>query len=1074
MDPQTSPNSIQPKLDALNEWVEIVEPKSKKKIYANLETGICAKNPPDGATISRSEDFSDHWWELYDKKTGKYYYYNPEQQRTVWTRPKVSPTTNGNRSDRKLLIIPVSRLQTFKKLPSNEENVEKRDASTQTIASDLVSIGTQTISESAFEDEFNAKLNFIDISADPSRTSSYTHSSISKRFPLNHRQHSDFGSVSSETAPTNNFIHQGDNVKRLFKNKTTSFTKDIESSQQGPTNKKRETNGNEDSCSSYFGLPPSYRSDCGTFNKLPSGKLSHNRTDELPSSTSTFGIPQRPPVCTQKPTQVSTNNLSHYLVREARAMGIALISDDEIDDDEHETDDDCGLDEDEDTDLHDDASSQHEVASDLNASQDLGEDSSEGWKSFSDQDSPNGTFAKSCLSIQKSPIHCETATPFTFNHLIDDEKDPATCMSQQLDHRKLVENFKKSRQNSSFGLQDSLGRSYKLDANHAVQRIKTVADSYFNYDKDRLSERHLRQLSTLSTLPRPHKGTKDKIALSKRDDAGVTADADYDVVEENCGYYSDSEQLQVQNQQGANVAAAEKIHIQANQSGEPSSPIGHFDRNKTSRGSTFSVESFARENLTRHPKKGSLLFNRKVKWSRMISWTKKSIKQPMISSVSSDLSSESIASFKLIQQFMGDRKVTINKRYRQILAKSGLSDEQKESHIRGRNLRVSSSSIVNGPSLNPASNVHNVPDRLRDELAYELVVKGCTKSNLRDEIYVQMARQLTENPSAESVRWGMILMSILFSYFSPSSKFSPFLLSFLEMHSHQMARDVCLPRLEKRLRQNWITYCRKPVDGKEISIVRLSITKWPQYCGVFGESLEKIMSLQTCSPYLKTLRLPWILTTLGEKLIETDGLETEGIFRCAADHDVIAQLRLEIDCVDFRKITDAKQVYSLLSNVQDPHVIAGLLKLFFRQLQEPVFPSHLYEICLQSGQDNQLAYRVFNERLSNLNKDVVAYLIRLLQLLAKPEKVAFTKMDSSNLSMVWAPNLLRAPNQDDPTQSESRGGSKWSIANGSSEETHQPSLASSQSVIFERTRQEMQFIRSLIVHLDTSFIDNVI
>jgi hypothetical protein len=133
------------------------------------------------------------------------------------------------------------------------------------------------------------------------------------------------------------------------------------------------------------------------------------------------------------------------------------------------------------------------------------------------------------------------------------------------------------------------------------------------------------------------------------------------------------------------------------------------------------------------------------------------------------------------------------------------------------------------------------------------------------------------------------------------------------------------------------------------------------------------MTLQTCSPFLKTLRLPWILTTLGEKLIETGGFETEGLFRCAADHDLLAQIRLEMDCVDFRKITDAKQVKSLLSNVQDPHVIAGLLKLFFRQLQEPVFPSSIYDICLQNGQDGQKACRIFNEHLPNLNKDVVAY-----------------------------------------------------------------------------------------------------
>lgn len=1066
MSPKTSLTLDSHKTNPLDEWVEIVEPKTKKTIYANLESGVCAKYPPQGAIVSRSEDFSDHWWELYDQKTGKYYYYNPEQQKTAWTKPNESSTANGG--DRKrLLIIPVSKLQTFKKISSNDQDRDKCDASTQTIASNLVSTGTQTISESALENEFNNRLNFIDLSNDSSKSNSCTHSStVNKSHQLNHRQLSDFSSRDN----ANYFRKHNDKAAEAGKQQAInrSFKHDNSSQHDQVSDQV------DNSFVNYFGSP-SYHKEKAPISIQSPGKYNQNRLDDHQmSSISTFaGSTAKPPIGTRKQSnEITTNNLSHYLVREAKAMGITLISDDEFDDDQ-DSDDDCVIDDDDDTDLLDDTSSHREDVSDLNVSQDFEENSSEGWKSFSDQDSPNSTTQK--LSQQKLPIHCETSSAFTFNELIDDQKNPASCMSQQLDHQKLVDNFKKSRQ-TSFGIHDSLGRSYKLDTNHAVQRIKNVADSYLHHDREQASDRHLRQLSTLSTLPRPHKETKDKVALSKPEDISVNNDADYDVVEENCGYYSDSEQIQP-NPPSSSLETNNKVSNRKNLGARPQSPIGTFDRNKSSRGSTFSVESFARENLTRHPKKGGLLFNRKVKWSRMITWTKSSIKQPMISSVSTDLNSDSIASFKLIQQFMGDRKVSMTKKYRQLLARS--EDDQRESHIKAKSLGGTSSANIHLNSSNSSSsNPSNMPDRLRDELAYELVVKGCTKPALRDEIYVQMARQLTENPSQESVTWGLILTSILLSYFSPSSKFSPFLLSFLETHSHQMARDVCLPRLEKRLRQNWLTYCRKPADGKEISIVRLSITKWPQYCGVFGESLERIMSLQSCSPYLKTLRLPWILTTLGDKIMETGGAETEGIFRCAADHDLIAQLRLEIDCVDFRKITDAKQLHSLLSNVQDPHVIAGLLKLFFRQLLEPVFPSKLYETCLQNGQDGHSACRVFAERLPNLNKDVVAYLIRLLQSLANDENVVKTKMDDSNLSMVWAPNLLRSPSQEDLAgrSAGSATSSKWSIANGGSCDDHGQSIGvvPSQSIIFEQTRQEMQFIRSLIVHLDTSFIENVI
>lgn len=1072
MSPNTTSNDID-SVNPLNEWVEIVEPKTRKIIYANLHSGICANHPPEGAYVSRTKDFSDYWWELYDKKTGKNYYFNPDQQKTVWTKPKETITTNGNGNLKRTLIIPVSRLQTIKKPSPADLNLEKRDASTQTIASNLVSIGTQTINESVLEDEFNDKLRLVDLSKDLTKSNSCTHSNDSSKSQMNQRQMSDLDSRDRAQYPKNR-QNQNDNSQRKYRPEEFLTSKNEESSHSNAVSNQLNDNGGAGDYISYFGPPSSYRKNrIFTSKQHAPSKSIHHPNDEYLSSTSTFvNHPNSSSISDKKPKQqLITNNLSHYLVREARAMGIALISDDEIDDDEHESDEDCVIDDDdEETDMRD--ASNHRL--------DLKDDSSEGWKSFSDPDSPNRLTAKSTHpTIQKSPIHCKTSTSFTFNELLDDEKNPASCKSQQLDHRKLVENFKKSRQTSSFGMHDSLGRPYKLNANQAVQKIRTVADSYFNTDKDSPSDRHLRQLSALTTLPRPNKVGKDKVALSRPDgETSGIIDADYDVVEENCGYYSDSEQIQPPSARSISEKSNRNL-ANLNHSGQPPSPSSHFDRNKSSRGSTFSVESFARENLTRHPKKGGLLFNRKVKWDRMISWTKSSIKQPMISSVSSDLNSDAIASFKLIQQFMGDRKVTMTKKYRQILAQSGLSsDDLKDSSTKSKNLGRNNSTNAshNQSSSSTSSFVASIPDRLRDELAYELVVKGCSKSALRDEIYVQVARQLTENSSQDSISWGLILISILLSYFSPSSKFSPFLLSFLETHSHQMARDVCLPRLDKRLRQNWLTYCRKPADGKEISIVRLSITKWPQYCGVFGESLERIMTLQSCSSYLKTLRLPWILTTLGQKLIETGGHETEGIFRCAADHDLIAQLRLEIDCVDFRKITDAKQVHSLLSNVQDPHVIAGLLKLFFRQLYEPVFPVHLYESCLSNGQDGHGSCRLFNEHLPNLNKDVVAYLIRLLQFLAKSDNVLNTKMDNSNLSMVWAPNLLRVPHSDTIAPEGSKSGSKLNMASGSSEEQQHSStsLAPSQSVIFEQTRQEMQFIQSLITHLDTSFIENVI
>lgn len=62
---------------------------------------------------------------------------------------------------------------------------------------------------------------------------------------------------------------------------------------------------------------------------------------------------------------------------------------------------------------------------------------------------------------------------------------------------------------------------------------------------------------------------------------------------------------------------------------------------------------------------------------------------------------------------------------------------------------------------------------------------------------------------------------------------------------------------------------------------------------------------------------------------------------------------------------------------------------------------------------------------------------------AAPGNALVTKMDVNNLAMVMAPNCLRCESQDP-------------------------------RVIFENTRKEMGFLRTLIQSLDTSFMEGII
>lgn len=73
----------------------------------------------------------------------------------------------------------------------------------------------------------------------------------------------------------------------------------------------------------------------------------------------------------------------------------------------------------------------------------------------------------------------------------------------------------------------------------------------------------------------------------------------------------------------------------------------------------------------------------------------------------------------------------------------------------------------------------------------------------------------------------------------------------------------------------------------------------------------------------------------------------------------------------------------------------------------------------------------------------MTYLVHFLQQFSQPDIVACTKMDSSNLAMVFAPNCLRCTSQDP-------------------------------KVILENARKEMAFMRTLITNMDTSNVNYMV
>ncbi|XP_074867532.1 rho GTPase-activating protein 39-like isoform X2 [Carettochelys insculpta] len=424
--------------------------------------------------------------------------------------------------------------------------------------------------------------------------------------------------------------------------------------------------------------------------------------------------------------------------------------------------------------------------------------------------------------------------------------------------------------------------------------------------------------------------------------------------------------------------------------------------------SQSSMAEWASKNLNMHTQG---IFRRRLSISNMLAWSRGSIRKPMLITSNHTINKEACEIFKLVQIYMGDRQARMD----------------------------------------------------RNQVALVTVTKCWSIQGLRDELYIQLIRQTTDNVCYRSLAWGWELMAISLAFFSPSPKFQSYLEGYIYRHLDQANDENIAQRIKelldvknkknsksrKKRKQNteeeglpistYARFCYRKLQkvavtgGKkglrkptleEITHARSAIVT----PSLFGSSLEEIM-LRQQDVYPEN-KLPWVQTQLSQQVLTLGGEQAEGIFRIPGDIDEVNALKLQVD------------QWRIPNNLSDPNIPASLLKLWFRELEEPVIPQQFYAECISKYQDPAAAVAVV-QLLPELNRLVLCYLIHFLQIFAQPSNVVKTKMDVNNLAMVMAPNCLRCQS-DDPR------------------------------VIFENTRKEMSFLRMLIVHLDTSFIRGLV
>ncbi|XP_068578024.1 rho GTPase-activating protein 11A isoform X2 [Cebidichthys violaceus] len=161
---------------------------------------------------------------------------------------------------------------------------------------------------------------------------------------------------------------------------------------------------------------------------------------------------------------------------------------------------------------------------------------------------------------------------------------------------------------------------------------------------------------------------------------------------------------------------------------------------------------------------------------------------------------------------------------------------------------------------------------------------------------------------------------------------------------------------------------------------------------VFGVSLESL-------PYynMECGSVPSFLVDACMLLLAH--VDTEGLFRKSGSVVRLKALRAKLDAGE-----------ECLSTAL-PCDVAGLVKQFFRELPEPVLPTELQEAFLKAQQlpaeeDRTSATMLLSCVLPDRNLSILRHFFDFLHNVSK--RSAENKMDSSNLSVILAPNILHA------------------------------------------------------------------
>nr|XP_046242182.1 PH_BCR_vertebrate and RhoGAP_Bcr domain-containing protein isoform X2 [Scatophagus argus] len=192
--------------------------------------------------------------------------------------------------------------------------------------------------------------------------------------------------------------------------------------------------------------------------------------------------------------------------------------------------------------------------------------------------------------------------------------------------------------------------------------------------------------------------------------------------------------------------------------------------------------------------------------------------------------------------------------------------------------------------------------------------------------------------------------------------------------------------------------------SREFSLKRMPSRK---QSGVFGVKINVVTKRERS-------KVPLIVRQCVEE-IERRGMEEVGIYRVSGVATDIQALKAAFD-------SNNKDV-SVMMREMDVNAIAGTLKLYFRELPEPLFTDELYPnfvggIALSDSVAKESC--MLNLLLSLPEPNLLTFLFLLDHLKRVTENESVNKMSLHNLATVFGPTLLRPSEKDSKVSNSSQ------------------------------------------------------